>query len=388
MIKRLFIVWVTVGRTFGLWVRPIGTFFMLMTLRTVVATGMTLDWLFVPGLRKTRLERPIVLVGYPRAGTTFFHRFLVDAGLGAGLRIYEMLFPSLILRRMVRPFLPLMERFSPARHHSSVAKEINLTSVEADDASLIFRFFDGWIPYAFFFCFAEKDYREMFMPEHRDTSRRDFAWFERIWRDNSLHHPRHRVVAKAFSMGLRMPEFMERFPDARMLYMVRDPLEVIPSTLSFATSILDKAFGFWKLPEEVRARYIERLYGALIHLYKASHDDWVSGRVPRDRAMVVRFDRMMKDFDGLMEEVLALVGVDKTPELEAEIQRVAAEQRKFESKHKYDGKKFGIAAERIKKDCAFVYETFFDGAPAHGEPPKEAAPPTEPRTESAAQTSS
>jgi hypothetical protein len=364
MFKRLGIAWLTVGRTFGTWVSPIGTFFFLMLLKSMVFTGMTIDSLFVPGLRRSKLKNPIVIVGNPRSGTTFLHRFLVDNRIGAGLRLWEMMFPSLFLRSLVRPLLPSLERISPARHHSTVAHDTGLTSVETDDASMLFRFFDGFFLYGFIFSFAEKDYRAMFEHTTRDTTKRDFAWFERLWRDNAFRHESHRVVAKLFSVGTRMPAFMRHFPEAKVLYMVRDPIQVIPSALSLVTGVLDKRFGFWKLPEETRARFIERLYGAFILLLKAFHDDWVAGRVPKDRVMLVRFDRLMQDFDGLMTEMLKFIDVEKTPELEKEIVRVAAEQKKFESKHKYDAKKFGIPAERIRKDCAFVYETFLDGLPA------------------------
>jgi omega-hydroxy-beta-dihydromenaquinone-9 sulfotransferase len=367
MFKRLGIAWLTVGRTFGTWVSPIGTFFLLMSLRTLVMTGMAFDSLFVPGLRRSRLQKPIVIVGNPRSGTTFLHRFLVDNNVGAGLRLWEMMWPSLTLRRLIRPLLPRLEALSPARHHSTVAHDTGLTSIETDDASMLFRHFDGFFLYGFIFAFADKDYRKMFEPSGRDTSKRDFAWFERLWRDNSFGHPSHRVVAKLFSVGTRMPRFMESFPDARVLYMVRDPVQVIPSALSLVTGVLDKRFGFWTLPEATRKRYIERLYDAFVLLLRSFHDDWVAGRVPKDRVMLVRFDRLMQDFGGLMNEILTFVGAEKTPELEEEIERVAAEQKKFQSKHKYDANKFGIEEARIRKDCAFVYETFLDGYLQPGE---------------------
>jgi hypothetical protein len=364
MFKRLGLAWLTVGRTFGTWISPIGTFWLLMYLKTLVAVGMTLDTLFLPSLRRSRLERPIVIVGNPRSGTTFLHRFLVDQKIGSGLRLWEMMFPSLALRRMIRPLLPLLEKVSPARHHSTVAHDTSLTSVETDDASMLFRYFDGFFLYGFILAFAEEDYRSMFEPSVRDTSKRDFDWFERLWRDNSYGHESHRVVAKLFSLSVRLPAFLGRFPDARILYMVRDPVQVIPSGFSLVTGVLDKRFGFWKLPEDVRTRFIERLYAALVLLLRTFHDDWVAGKIPKDRVMLVRFDRMMQDFDGLMDEMLPFLEVPKTPELEREILRVAAEQRKFESKHKYDAKKFGIEEERIRKDCAFVYETFLSDKPA------------------------
>jgi hypothetical protein len=280
-----------------------------------------------------------------------------------------MIVPSIILRAIVRPFLPLLEAVSPVRHHATVAHDTSLTSVETDDASMLFRFFDGFFLYGFIFAFAEEDYRSMFEPTGRDTSKRDFDWFERLWRDHSFRHPAHRMVAKLFSLGTRMPKFLERFPDAKVLYVVRDPVQVIPSGLSLVTGVLDKRFGFWKLDETIRRRYIDRLYDAFVLLLKTFHDDWVAGRIPCDRVMIVRFDRMMSEFDTLMDEVLPFLDVEKTPELAEKIGKVAAEQKKFKSKHAYDAGKFGIAEERIRKDCAFIYETFLESpSPGEGSP--------------------
>ena len=41
--RRLGLAWLTVGRTFGTWVAPIGTLFFLVYLRALVATGMALE---------------------------------------------------------------------------------------------------------------------------------------------------------------------------------------------------------------------------------------------------------------------------------------------------------------------------------------------------------
>ena len=60
-----------------------------------------------------------------------------------------------------------------------------------------------------------------------------------------------------FSLGPRLPQFIERFPDAKILYMVRDPVSVIPSGLSLVTGVLDKRFD-GSLPEADRKRYCHR----------------------------------------------------------------------------------------------------------------------------------
>ena len=66
----------------------------------------------------------------------------------------------------------------------------------------------------------------------------------------------------------------------------------------------------------------------------------------------------MADFEGVMSEVCAFVGHEPDEALRAEIARTAEKQRRYGSPHEYDLDRFGLDAERIRKDCHFVYETF------------------------------
>jgi hypothetical protein len=80
--------------------------------------------------------------------------------------------------------------------------------------------------------------------------------------------------------------------------------------------------------------------------------------IDQKRVYVVRYDRMMADFDGMMEEVCQFLGHEMTPELRATIKAKADKQRAYKSGHKYNLEKFGLTEERIRADCAFFYETF------------------------------
>ncbi len=328
-----------------------------------VRFGQALDGLLLGRVRRGRVERPIVIVGNPRSGTTFLHRWLDRQGVGAGVPLWRLLFPVATLGLLVRPFLPLLERVSPARHHASAAHKTSLVSPETDDAGLFFRFHDGFFLYGFFWAWAEDERRSWFDPRVRDTSARDFDWLERIWVRHAWATGA-RPIGKLFSVAVRTPAFLERFPDARVLYMVRDPVSVIPSCMSLVTGVLDKRFGIWKLPEPVRARYLERLYQALVDLYLVFHEDWTAGRVDRERVHIVRFDRMMRDFEGVMDEVLAFLGVEADEALAAAIRETGEKQRAYKSRHAYDLARFGLTEERIRRDLAPIYETFL--APLEG----------------------
>ena len=356
--KRLITTYKTIGSTFGTWITPIFSGSLIFILRLFVGMGMSFDKLFFPSLGKKRLSNPIVIVGNPRSGTTFLHRFLVKSGIGCGSQLWQLLYPSIIIQKCVRPFLPLLEIISPTRHHSTVAHKTSLQSIETDDASMLFRFFDGFFLYGFFLSWAEQDLFEWFDPKKRDTSKRDYDWFESIWLRTLQSSKNQFMIAKLFSVSANLPKFLEKFPDAKILYMVRDPLNVIPSGLSLVTGVLDKRFGFWSLPTDKRTRYIHRLYGALVTLLTRFHDDWTNGRIDRSKVMIVHFDRMMNNFDELMSEVMQFLNQSPSKDLISSIQQTANDQRKFKSKHNYDLEKFGITAEQIQSDCKSIYKTF------------------------------
>lgn len=356
--SRMAAVYRILRRTHGVYVVPLFIAVAFAGLRLTVWVFMGLDRVFFARLRKTKADRPIVLVGNPRTGTTFLQRFLAAEGFGSGMELFLMLYPSLVLQKLLKPFLPILERLSPAKYHSTEAHHTSLTSVETDDVSVLFRHLDGFFLYGFFLSFAEDDLMPQVDPKVRDTSKRDFDWLEAVWRRSLIQHDAERNVAKLFSIGPRLPQFMQRFPNAQILYMVRDPLEVIPSSMSLVIGVLDRAFGFWSLPEATRSQWLERMYGAWIMLFRRFHDDWTSGKIDRERVFIVRYDRMMQDFDGLMDEMCKFLGHDMSPELAQTIAAKAEKQRAYKSGHKYDLAKFGLSEADIRRDCAFVYDTF------------------------------
>jgi hypothetical protein len=327
-------------------------------LRGVVWLGMTLDPIFFPRLRRTRAERPIVLVGNPRTGTTFLQRFLVAEGFGAGMNLFLMLYPSLLLQRLLAPVLPLLEKVSPARFHSTAAHQTSLSSVETDDVAVLFRHLDGFFLYGFVLSFDEDDLLPCVDPRVRDTSERDFAWLEALWRRSLTSAGAERNVAKLFSLSARLPRFLQTFPEAQILYMARDPVEVIPSSMSLVTGVLDRAFGFWSMPEDVRRMWLERMYRAWIVLLRRFHDDWQSGAIDRERVFVVRYDQMMLDFESLMVAMCQFLGHEMTPELRATVRKRAEKQRSYTSGHEYDLAQFNLTEADVRRDCAFYYETF------------------------------
>jgi len=233
-----------------------------------------------------------------------------------------------------------------------------LTSVETDDVGVLFRYLDGLFLYGFFLSFDDEDRMPWVDPRIRDTSKRDLAWLDALWRRSLVVHKADRNIAKLFSLATRLPQFLEKCPEAQILYMARDPLSIIPSSMSLVSEVLERAFGFWSLPTEVRQRWLDRMYQAWVLLLKRFHEDWTEGRIDKKRVFIVRYDRMMGDFEGMMEEMCTFLGHEMSPKLRETVHKRGEKQRAFQSEHKYDLAKYGLTEEQVRRDCAFFYDTF------------------------------
>ena len=358
--KRISKIYFTIGSTFGMWFSPIVIGLFISILRIIVGISRISDRIFFPSIFTSQLKNPIMIVGNPRSGTTFLHRYLVQNKIGVGSQLWQMLYPSILLQKMLRPLLPFLEKISPARHHSTAAHKTSLKSVETDDVALFFRYLDGFFLYGFILSWSEENLFNWADPKVRNTSKRDYGWLESIWLRNQFMANNNRTIGKLFSLSANLPDFLERFPDSYILYIIRDPLSVIPSGLSLVTSVLDKKFGFWSQPEEKRNHFINNLYTGLVELLLRFHFDWTNGKINKSQVMIVPFDRIMTDFDCLMTEILEFIDHLPTENLKKDIQETAKKQRNFQSEHKYNLEKFGLSKEKIINDCKPIYDTFLN----------------------------
>ena len=77
---------------------------MILVLRLVVDLFRILDTIFYPSLKK-QIKNPIIIVGNPRSGTTFLHRYLISQGLGQGSQLWQMVYPSILLQKILKSLI-------------------------------------------------------------------------------------------------------------------------------------------------------------------------------------------------------------------------------------------------------------------------------------------
>ena len=101
--NRVLKVYLTMGKIFGTWLSFIFFFLFLSIIRIVVGFFMFLDTIFFPSLLTKKIKNPITIVGNPRSGTTFLHRYLIKNNIGSGSELWQLIYTSVILQKIIKP---------------------------------------------------------------------------------------------------------------------------------------------------------------------------------------------------------------------------------------------------------------------------------------------
>jgi omega-hydroxy-beta-dihydromenaquinone-9 sulfotransferase len=362
-----------IAKTFGFWLRPLGAFALLQVRQAISATTLGLDHLFYPRHRNQVIDRPIFIIGNPRSGTTFLHRLLLGAGDMAAFELWEMLFPAITARKLLGGIVPRLDRLSPARYHPSDVHDTSLRGIETDDVAWFFRTLDGPFAWAYFLSWqdvwgSEQSRREFGIDGVSPVKdERFFRYYEACWRRNLTLKRANRILVKSSMLTFRLEELLRRYPDCRLVYVVRDPVEVIPSGMSLLASVLENGYDVWnRTKQEDQQRWIENLYQASCAMLRDFHIANAAGLIPEANLCVVRYEDLLQNLEPTMKRILDFVEINPSEAFQEEVRQQAERQRNYNSRHEHSPDQFGLDPGRIRADLGFVYEAFGLSIPAGG----------------------
>jgi omega-hydroxy-beta-dihydromenaquinone-9 sulfotransferase len=353
----------TINKTFRFWLRPLGTFLILQVRHAISAATLGLDHLIYPRHRKQPIDRPIFIIGNPRSGTTFLHRLLIGAGGLAAFELWEMLFPAITARKLLGRVVPRLDRLSPARYHPSDVHDTSLRGIETDDVAWFFRTLDGPFAWAYFLAWQDTWGSELSRRSFGidGVSARDeerfFRYYEACWRRNLTFKRCNRILAKTSMLTFRLDELLRRYPDCRLVYVIRDPVEVIPSGISLLATVLENGYDVWnRTRKEDQRRWLENLYQASCDMFASFYEAQSAGLIPERNLCVVRYSDLLENLEPTIERILDFVEVEPTAAFREEVRAQGERQRTYKSRHQHSPERFGLTSERIQKDLGFVYD--------------------------------
>jgi hypothetical protein len=189
------------------------------------------------------------------------------------------------------------------------------------------------------------------MPE--EEKQRIMAFYMRcLQRHLYAHGDRDRhYLAKNPHFSPMVDTLYKYFPDIKIIYLARSPLDMIPSYISLKEDE-------WQLLGDPVEAYASREY----ILDMAHH--WYSYPLERldqaaqDSAIVVDFNDLVSDARSVVTEIYQRFGFELSPAFDEILRQATERARDHESEHEYSLQEMGLTRDQIVSNYREVFEQF------------------------------
>lgn len=285
--------------------------------RAATQISLALDGVLFPAWRDSVIDKPVFIVGHPRSGTTMLHRCLTQTDEFVVFQFWHILFPALTARRLVGPVVRArVKAGKDVLVPKEVGHEFALGEVDEEELLFVFQALTQFYPVLSGLAFDEEDFDEIVYSDDLPESirRASMAWLDGCLRRQVLFTGRMRVVAKMNYSAMRIRTLLEQYPDARIVYLVRSPLDTIPSHQSLHHNVIEYRHQRHPVPPAVLERYLRRRYAHNVSFCRHMEDVLTSGDLSKAQVLVVRYDDMMADLERVVAEVAAFADLTLSQE--------------------------------------------------------------------------
>lgn len=328
-------------------------------LRFFAFSTLWLDNIFFPGYHKIKIERPLFIIGHPRSGTTFLHHLLTSNKNAAAFQTWHLLFPALTARLILRPLLNfLIKKGKTEIMPEWTGHQMALDQTEEEEMLFLHTYDTQFIPVGIL-GFDDREYPELqnhdSQPyEHRMKSMR---FLDGCFKRHIYFTGQRQIIAQTHFSTHRLKTMLEFYPDAKFIYILRNPYQVVPSFLSLLHNSIKFRCGLAAVPDQVLNRYYQRRYQAIIALYRYFYDLQTSKELPEHRVMVLPYELLIADLEGAVKRIGDFTGLAIDHSLWQQVKERAHRQQQYQRRHQVMAlEDFGLSKELIARDFAFVFE--------------------------------
>ena len=335
-------------------------------LQIIHRLGFLLDEIFFRGYRRQPVWEPVFVIGVPRSGTTLLQRLLArDREQFTSMKLWEVLFAPSVTQKRFWLWVGRLDRLlGEPLHRAVVAFEkrrfaglnklhkLSLFEAEEDDPILLHIFASGFL--GFFFP-DDDEIRSLVrfdLEIPADERRRVMNWYRGcVQRHLYVFGPGKRFLSKNPAFSMKVCSLDEEFPDAKIVCTVRDPFQVVPSTISLF-SMFQSPFCSAVDPAAVRERALN-LTGDFYRHPIATFADR-----PPSSHLIIRYDTLVKDPEGAITGLYQRFGFAISPEYQVTLQQEGVKARAYRSEHTYSLEGFGLTPADIVERYGDIIKRF------------------------------
>ena len=323
-----------------------------------------LDNILFPGHKTQPIEKPLFILGNLRSGSTFLHRLLSrDSETFTSLTIWDIyLTPSVTQKKITQFFSRLDNKLGGHLHRLLYAFDrrtlgkfkihtISFFQPEEDE-NILFHIWDSfWVSFLFPFMDELPNYRHFDEALPPERKRRIMAFYKSMLQRHMYATGKKYFVAKAPAFSPKIESLVEFFPEARIIYLARNPLDMLPSTVSW----INYARRVFTDPQE-KWLYLDEIVDFTQHWY--SHPLKYLDSHPSPRHLILNYEDLIQRPEQVLRAFYEQFGYPDRPGLEVIVDEAVKETLSFNSDHAYSYAEMGFTRQQIIELYPEIFERF------------------------------
>jgi omega-hydroxy-beta-dihydromenaquinone-9 sulfotransferase len=346
-------------------------FVFLLMFYTIWPIGSLIHWLcfflddiFFPGHKTQVVEKPLFIIGNLRSGSTFLHRLLSrDTEAFTSLTTWDIyLTPSVTQKKITRFFSKLdnkvgghVHRLLHAFDERTLGKlkihRISFFQPEEDENILLHIWDSFWVSFMFPFMDEMPNYQHFDEALSPERKRRIMQFYKSMLQRHMYATGKKYFVAKNPAFSPKIATLLEFFPDARIIYLARNPLDMLPSTVSW----INYARRQFTEPEK-KYLYLDEIVDLTQHWYR--YPLQYLDAHPSPRHMILNYDDLIQRPEQVIRAFYEQFGYPDKPGLDRIVDEAVKEALTFRSDHVYSYEEMGFTHQQILDIYADIFERF------------------------------
>jgi hypothetical protein len=229
---------------------------------------------------------------------------------------------------------------------------IGINKPEEDELILLMSFSSAMINV--FFPYTDQLTELAFFEQRPMALRRKLlSFYKGCVRRQLYHHGGERtLVSKNPAFVAKMGDLPVAFPDAKFIYLVRNPFETVPSLLKLISSMWE-GLGI----ESAHAKKaLRQLVEGSVHDYYFALE--VMDDLPSERYAIVQYTDLVSDPKSTVEKVYEKLQLDISPAFAEKLSAERKRQKRYHSENVYSLEQFGIDPQWLAEELGPFMERF------------------------------
>ncbi len=324
-----------------------------------------LDDVLFPAHKTQPINKPLFILGNLRSGSTFLHRLLSrDSETFTSLTTWDIYLTPSVTQKKITYFVSRLDKkylggflhriffaFDRATLGKIKIHQISFFQPEEDE-NIHLHIWDGYFV-TFLFPFMDEfpnyqHFDEALSPKHK---RRIMSFYKSMLQRHMYATGKKYFVAKNPAFSPKIETLAEFFPDARIIYLARNPLDMLPSTVSW----INYARRQFTEPKD-KWLYLDEIVDMTQHWY--AHPLKYLDSHPSPRHLILNYDDLIQRPEAVLRAFYEQFGYPDKPGLDVIVDEAVKETLTFNSDHVYSYEEMGFTREQIINFYPGIFERF------------------------------